>query len=255
MVIAFKDLLAAVLDALRFLTRLPAPAPQPGAEGGGAPHPWTMAMFPMVGLFLGAILWSASAVLERLLPHGVVDLLLLGLLALLSGAIHWDGLIDTADALGVPAQRRAEVLRDVHAGSFGVVALAFVLGIQWAALVSLSGWLHGAALLLFPVWGRWLMVAVSWNMADLRQGGGLAGAFLSHLDRRQLAWASAGSALLSVLLLGLIGGALLCALLALAAWGLRIGYRRLFGGLSGDPIGAACVLGEAAALVVLAGIG
>jgi adenosylcobinamide-GDP ribazoletransferase len=172
----------------------------------------------------------------------------------MTGAIHWDGLIDTADALGAPKKRRLAVLKDVHAGSFGILALVFVLACQWSTLSALSGWYHGAALLLFPVWGRWLMVAVSWNMPDMRQGGGLAGSFLARLSGRQVVASGAVSTLVSVLLLGVFGGVVLLLVMGALAWGLRQFYRRQFDGVSGDLIGTACCLGEVVALLTLSAL-
>ncbi len=251
------------LDALRFLTRLPVPLATPAPpvpenlDATGtvyAPHPWVMGLFPAVGLLLGGLLLTVSVGLGWLLPETVVNLILLGVLVVLTGAIHWDGLMDSADALGVARARRAEVMKDVHAGSFAVLAVVFVVALQWGALGALSGWSHGAALLLFPVWGRWTMVALCWNMDDLRRGRGLAAAFLSRLSGAQLGWASGFALLGSVLLLGLFRGLVLALVMGLLALVLRWAVRRLFGGVSGDPIGAACVLGETVALVTVSAL-
>lgn len=253
------DLLTAAMDAARFLTRLPFLGARraPGAEeepGAAGPpmHPWTMAFFPVVGLFLGAVLWTLVSLLGLMFPKAVVDVVALALLAILTGGIHWDGLMDTADALGAPRDRRAEVLRDVHVGSYGLLALVFVAGVQWAGLFSQSGWMHGADLLLFPVWGRWAMVAVTLNMTDIRNGQGLAGAFISQLEIRHLLWATAFAFVCSVLLLGVLRGAMLMVGLGAATWGLRRWFHHAFGGVTGDLIGAACCLGEAVALLLLA---
>lgn len=250
----WAGVLRALGDAFRFLTLLPFPAaPEgPAEEGGAAPaatvHPWAMAFFPVVGLFLGAVIWTVAGVLGTFLPDGVTDLAALGLLAVLTGAIHWDGLMDTADALGAGRERRLEVLRDVHVGSYGMLALVFVAGAQWGALGALSGWVHGAALLLFPVWGRWLMSYVTYAMADLRRGQGLASPFVAQLEIRHILWGGAFAFVLSVLLLGLFRAVVVAVGVVGVGFALRRLYFRAFGGVSGDLIGAACCLGEAAAL-------
>jgi len=260
--------LQAVADAVRFLTRLPFPGgPRPvasegGGKGaaGGAPaprrtHPWAMACFPLVGLFLGAVLWTVAQVLGLALPRGVIDLGLLALLAVLTGAIHWDGLMDTADALGAPPERRLEVLKDVHVGSFGMLALVFVAGGQWAGLTALSGWRHGAAVLLFPMWGRWLMPFVTYGMADIREGRGLAADFAAQLEVRHVLWGGALAFVCSVLLLGLFRAVVVLMGLMGLGWLLRRLFQRAFGGISGDLLGATCCLGEAGALWLLAALG
>jgi adenosylcobinamide-GDP ribazoletransferase len=254
---AGEGMFRAAVDAFRFLTRIPIPGgwgapPAEGEAPRSAVHPWTMTFFPVVGLFLGAVLWTSAWVLGRFLPHGVTDLALLALLAVLTGALHWDGLMDTADALGAPPERRLEVLKDVHVGSFGMLALVFVAGAEWGGLTSLSGWGHGAGLLLFPVWGRWVMALVTYGMADIRQGQGLAATFIAQLEVRHLLWGGGFALVCSVLLLGLFRSLVLLAGMLALGWGLRRLYGRAFGGVSGDLIGAACCLGEAGALWLLA---
>jgi len=246
--------LRAARDAFRFLTLLPFPGRPAVAEGeaAGAPHPWAMAFFPVVGLFLGAVVWTVSGVLGVFLPDRVTDIAALGVLAVLTGAIHWDGLMDTADALGAPPERRLEVLRDVHVGSFGMLALVFVAGAQWAGLTALSGWVHGAALLLFPAWGRWLMGYVTYAMADLRRGQGLASPFVAQLEIRHILWGGAFVLLLTVLLVGIFRALVVLIGVLGAGFALRRLYFRVFGGVSGDLLGAACCVGEAAALWFLA---
>jgi adenosylcobinamide-GDP ribazoletransferase len=248
--------LRAAGDAFRFLTLLPLPGGRPAGTGEAAAapsvHPWAMAFFPVVGLFLGAVVWTVSGVLGAFLPDGVTDLAALAVLAVITGAIHWDGLMDTADALGAPPARRLEVLRDVHVGSFGMLALVFVAGAQWAGLGALDGWVHGSALLLFPAWGRWLMGYVTYAMADLRRGHGLASPFVAQLEIRHILWGGLFVLVLSVLLVGIFRA--LVVLIGVLGTGiaLRRLYFRAFGGVSGDLLGAACCVGEAAALWFLA---
>ena len=57
----------------------------------------------------------------------------------LTGLLHFDGLIDSADGLLPPLTqaRRLEVMADPHAGAFGVAAAAAVLLVRWASLATL----------------------------------------------------------------------------------------------------------------------
>ncbi|MDH4229115.1 MAG: adenosylcobinamide-GDP ribazoletransferase [Nitrospirota bacterium] len=244
-----SGLLTAGLDAARFLTRLPVPSLAPDGERA-EPHPWTMAMFPVVGLFLGAAAWTVWWGLRIPFSQPVADILIIGILALLSGAIHWDGLMDTADALGAPPERRLEVLRDPHVGSFGLLALVFVAAVQWAGLTGLHGWIHGSAIILFPIWGRLSMAAVTWHMADLREGEGLAGVFTRQVEMSHLLWGGGFTLLISVLLLG-YWTAVVAVGVAAGVYLLRFAYRRFFRGITGDMIGATCCVVEALVLGLL----
>src|SRR6185503_21270080 len=95
-----------LLTALGFLTRIPVPA------GSWAPGP-SVAFFPAVGLLLGTISAGAAWLLfDRfgLAPHPVWALALVGLQALLTGALHLDGLSDVVDGLGGGRGDRARAL-------------------------------------------------------------------------------------------------------------------------------------------------
>src|SRR5512142_2084894 len=83
--------------ATAFLTRLPVPWP-PGA--GAAEVARSLAAFPVVGAALGAVLAGAGVLLARALPLPLVGALVAALGAALTGALHLDGLADTADGLG-----------------------------------------------------------------------------------------------------------------------------------------------------------
>lgn len=122
----------AVRAATALLTRLPVHGPMVDASGAAA--------FPLVGAAVGA---AGAAVLMLVSGAGesaIAAVGAVGIMALVSGGLHLDGLADTADALMAPDAERAEAARaDPAAGSGGVVALVVVLGAQVAALVSLMG--------------------------------------------------------------------------------------------------------------------
>jgi len=85
-----------LLIAFQFLTTLPIPRRyQVGIEEVGA----SLAYFPLVGLFLGAILAGIDWSLSLILPSSIVNVVIIIALLLLTGALHIDGFIDTCDAL------------------------------------------------------------------------------------------------------------------------------------------------------------
>src|SRR3546814_6705492 len=70
-----------------------------------------------------------------------------------TGALHEDGLADTADGLwgGATPERRIEIMRDSGTGAYGVLALVFSVGLRTAALaniVMVEGSLRAAAALI-----------------------------------------------------------------------------------------------------------
>src|SRR5579871_3238157 len=139
--------------ALSFLTVLPV-AIESASESDVAA---SMAWFPLVGLAMGILFALEDRALAFLLGHAVRSAIIVLSMAVLSGAIHLDGLADTADALGAGGDRiRAlEVLRDSRIGTFGAIALFFDLGLKVLVLAGLSGRPRLTGLILAPMLGRW----------------------------------------------------------------------------------------------------
>lgn len=134
-------LLADLVAAISFFTRLPVRARMSGDHG--PPDMSRIArVVPIVGLIIGVIsalvalsAWSAG------LPAFACGLLALGAAALLTGAMHEDGLADVADGFGGgwSRERKLEIMKDSRIGSFGVVALVVVLGLEAALIADILG--------------------------------------------------------------------------------------------------------------------
>ncbi|MHB1349136.1 MAG: adenosylcobinamide-GDP ribazoletransferase [Desulfobulbaceae bacterium] len=238
--------------AFRFLTILPLPGSFgcAGDDLRGA-LPW----FPLVGLVLGGFAAAAAWLLWQFLPVPVAAVMLTFLLISFSGAMHLDGLADSADGF-FSARRREEMLvimRDSRIGVMGVTALVLVLLLKVTGLAVLSrGEVVGAALLA-PLAGRCALVLMVVLLPYARPEGGLA--TTTYMERP--AWAVAPAFLLPLLtgftvlgLAGIAGSAAATLAVLLFAW---YCYRKI-GGATGDTLGAACELAETVVVLVLAGI-
>ena len=129
------------LSAMQFLTRLP--VPDSGWEPGRLDR--AARWFPAVGIVVGAlaaIVWWLAALLWT---NGIAVMMAMASATLVTGALHEDGLADTADGLGGggTVERRLAIMRDSRIGSYGAVALFLAILLHYGALVSLSGF--GAA--------------------------------------------------------------------------------------------------------------
>lgn len=234
-------------SALGLLTRLP--FPQTGLTPRGAEAAWA---FPLVGVVIGAVgVLAGAAALWLGLPNGVAAAAALGAQAMATGAMHEDGLADTADGLwgGWDKARRLEIMKDSSIGSYGVMAL-LVLGLaRWSALTALlaaGGW---AALLAAGALSRVPLVLMMVAMPNAR-GGGLSKA-VGVPEPGTAALAAALGLGLALLLVGsaAFGMIALAALLCLAL--ARLAQVKI-GGQTGDILGASQQLAEAATLAVAA---
>ncbi|MFO1069977.1 MAG: adenosylcobinamide-GDP ribazoletransferase [Geminicoccaceae bacterium] len=241
-----RDLMVATI----FLTRLPARVEPPPAmhELAGAAY-----LFPVVGAVVGAIggaaFLAATYVGLTSLPAGIIAL---AALVLATGALHEDGLADTADALGAGTNRaRAlEIMRDSRIGSFGTIALVLTLLARLSALATLwDPFAVAAALVAAGAVSRAAVPAVMWRQPNARGAGLAADAGRPTVQAVGIAAALGAAVALACLpypdaLVGCAVAALVA--VAVAGW---LGAR--FGGCTGDTLGAVQQLTETAFLLSL----
>ncbi|BBP69735.1 adenosylcobinamide-GDP ribazoletransferase [Pseudomonas sp. Seg1] len=234
--------------ALQFLSSLPIRLP-------GMPEPEqlgrSLLFYPLVGLLFGVMLWALNLALAGapLLLNGA---LLLTVWVLLSGALHLDGLADSADAwLGGfgDRERTLTIMKDPRSGPIAVVTLVLVLLLKFAALLALIEQQQTLALIIVPVLGRAALLGLFLTTPYVRAGG-LGQALADHLPRKAGWWVVAVSALACVLIAGFKAVVALLVAVVVFVWLRRVMVRRL-GGTTGDTAGALLELLEMAVLVGL----
>ena len=234
--------------ALALLTRLPIHACR---FDRGARAAWA---YPLVGVMVGSLAAIAGLIAFWLgLPPAVTALISLSFLTVLTGAMHEDGLADSADGLwgGWDRARRLEIMKDSHIGSYGVLALLFSFAARWAALWTLFDSGAGLAfigILAAATLSRAPLPALMATLPNARNTG------LSHATGRppaRTAWLAIAIATgLAVLLLGFSGiGAIIWA--GLAALSVALIARAKIGGQTGDILGACQQVTEITVLFAL----
>ncbi len=103
---------------------------------------YVMCFFPWIGIVIGALCfgWELLAQAVGMSPP-LRTVVLMVIPIAVSGGIHLDGLLDTADAMSSwrTRERRLEILKDSHAGAFAIIACAVYFFLMYAALDSLHG--------------------------------------------------------------------------------------------------------------------
>ena len=251
---AWSDL----LDALRFLSRLPLPAPRPDATFElAAALRWA----PVAGAILllpSAALLALGQVL-KLAPLASVALAIAAGL-LVTGALHEDGLADVADGFGggQSRERKLAIMRDSRIGAFGALALALALVLRLGCLEQLlatRGALASAtALLTGATMSRGVMLLPMALLPKARTDG------LAHAAGEVGPATLVPALALAVLVGGVIGSlgqvsaarfAVACVAALLTSLAMTAIARRQIGGVTGDVVGATQQLCEIAVLLVL----
>ncbi|WP_158674991.1 adenosylcobinamide-GDP ribazoletransferase [Pelolinea submarina] len=234
-----------LITALDFLTVLPVPHRKdykPLELGKAA------AWFPWVGALLGGLTALVYYGLLLILPRMLASALAVAFWIAVTGGLHLDGLADCCDGLlyaGTP-QRRLEIMKDPHHGTFADIGLPLTILIKIAALYSLPLEVYGLALPLAGALSRWLLLPAG-KQANARPGG-LGEQFSASLQK-----GSFYLALIPVIILTYQLGwqaIAVAAVVHVCAWLIFRTAQVRLGGMTGDVYGLVVELGE---LLVLMG--
>ena len=214
--------------------------PMPQFEWNERNMRYALCAFPLVGIVVGLGCWAVSEVCGFLgLPTLLRGALLCLLPVFLTGGIHLDGYADTCDALASHAspEKKQEILKDPHVGSFAVIRLCGHFMLALALWTSLPAFRFLPVLLIFCLSRTMSGLAVA--SFPLAKNTGLAYTFSRAADRKRIrVILTAADILLS---LGLCFCGISGVLAAAAAQLVFVYYyhvsRKQFGGLSGDLAG------------------
>ena len=240
------------LGAVAFLTRIPVPSPvHTRFLDLQQPARW----FPLVGVLLGSLYAAAAWLLLLRLPPSVAATLVLALDALMTGALHLDGLADTADGFGGGRTREdvLRIMRDHCIGSYGASALILILLIKAAGLSSLLSSTQGLWILFVaPTFSRWSILLLSRCAPYARRA--VDGPTGTGALSKSIEWSDLAIGTVLCLPLLIFAGplrALICwCAAALSTLGVAGISRRRIGGFTGDVLGANVVLAEALQITV-----
>lgn len=229
------------LAAIQFLTILPV--------GDHRVEPARLTpFFPLVGVLLGGIVGSFDVIAIHWWPRPVVGVLDVILLLILTGALHMDGLGDTAD--GLYGQRSREqalaIMKDSRVGAMGAIAMGACILIKAAAIAALPA-PRMIFLIVIPALARCTPIVAMGLLPYGRPEGGTGSAFFKERPRLVDYW---GLPLVLVLALftGLRFGALVIAF-AMTLIAVLTYYRSKMGCITGDMLGALIEVTEAGLLL------
>lgn len=242
----FRTSASELASSTAFLTRLP--AGWLGIASDRRPD-FTIAArtFPLVGLLVGlvgaiALLFGAALGLP---PLAAASMSLAATIAL-TGALHEDGLADTADGFGggTTATRKLEIMRDSRIGTYGCVALVLSLLLRASLIVTLLpfGALAVAMALIAAEMVSRAAIVQLWTALPPARFEGLASS--TGRPTSETRWHAIGIAIIAALIAGVLGTGLFAAVVALAvvalaSYGFQLLCAAQIAGQTGDTLGAA----------------
>jgi adenosylcobinamide-GDP ribazoletransferase len=213
-----------------------------------------MYIFPIVGITIGLIVGSFAFGLTFFLDPLIVSLLVVGLLAIITGIHHIDGLADFADGLMTKGNKEKKLLamKDVSTGSAGILSIILYVVGMILALSLMSGYALFQAILLSEILAKFSMVL----QASLGRSAAVGSntPFVQIMkDKRRLAIACAITIIPLVIIGGITGIIVFGASIALTLFLIGLSNRS-FGGITGDVLGATNEIIRLSSLVIFASI-
>jgi len=244
-------MIKAFFIALGLLTRIPVPEYFHLQEKDSEKlYGWSVLYYPLVGLIIGGLLVFVSCGLSLLdlSEHGLIEAgLLLTVWVLVTGALHLDGLADSADAwLGGYGDklRTLEIMKDPCSGPAAVVILLLVLLLKFSSLINV----HWQALILAPVIARTSVMILLATTPYVRKGG-MGDSAVKHLSKTAMWFVFILVLGFSILLLKQHSWILV--VLLVIAYFLRQLMLKRIEGTTGDTAGAMLEVMEVSSLLLI----
>jgi adenosylcobinamide-GDP ribazoletransferase len=233
---------AGFLVAAAFFTRLPVVPERLG--------PWRLAdsawAFPLVGAGIGLVA-ALALLLAQMIGLGSWPAALLSVSAglALTGALHEDGLADTADGFvgGHDHATKLAIMRDSRHGTYGVLAIVVSVLLRVSSIAAIGDILHaGPALIAAHAASRATLPGALWRLPPARSEG--VGAAAGRPGAPGIITAATIGAVIALAALGPLRGLIALCLLGVTVFAAAGVARRQIGGHTGDVLGALQQIGE-----------
>lgn len=235
--------------ALSLLTRIPMRVRTPVRDEDQTA---SVAFYPLVGLLIGVMLWLTAHLIIANTPF-VAAIVVLMMWVGITGALHLDGLADSADAwLGGfgDKQRTLAIMKDPASGPAGVVAIVTVLLAKTAAITALIQQQNLVPLIISPLLARAACSGLFLVLPYVRENGlaSIAGQHIHHSPVKSVIQFS----LITSALIACLGGqwAMLITAAIVSLVGIQLMKKRVEG-FTGDTAGAQVEVVEMMTLLVI----
>jgi adenosylcobinamide-GDP ribazoletransferase len=216
-----------------------------------------MFLFPIIGALIGLLAGLFGWVVFSFLPGLVAGALVLGVLLLLTGLHHMDGLLDFGDGVMAhgSAERKIEIMHDQLTGAGGLTLGMMTLLITTLALAQMTAGIIIQSVVIVEVAAKLSMVVGAWAGKAVQQG--MASSFLEamHGSKGSLRLLAALAISFGIALPLLWVKGAMVVLAAVIASLVMVGVsHRHFRGVTGDVLGATNEVARMVSVVVLVAV-
>ena len=228
------------LASLAFFTTIPIPQRKDHISSLAGISAW----ITFVGLVIGLCVLFANKLFGLYFPTQVSSALTLVVWVGITGGLHLDGLADCTDAFfaAITAERRVQIMKDPHIGSFGVIGIVLLLLVKWAAIqaqvtdsIEIAPFIFSGqvGLLITPVMARWSVLWMDKRHSSNKEGLGYH--FTSCITTKTMIAAS----VLPLLMIALGGMKTIFTVIIglFSAWFISWFARKKIGSITGDVMG------------------
>jgi len=242
----FRRELTLFFIAMGFFTRIPMPAwVQVDSENLNKANRY----FGLVGILVGGLSAAVYALAVNWLPTSVAIIFAMITSAIATGGFHEDGLADTADGFGGgwTVADKLLIMKDSRLGSYGALALIFILLLKWQILNEMAAIdtnMVSVALIVGHCLSRVFAASFIFSEQYVSDSDTSKSKPLAQNQSMNELLISLMTALAILMLLSLSQALLLIGALLLLRWGLVVAFRRQIGGYTGDTLGAGQQISE-----------
>jgi len=235
-----------LLIAISFFTRIPIKINNVTSEEFYD----SMILIPIVGLFIGLILYGVSVLVSLIHFIGLQALLMIIIYIWLTGGLHLDGFADTTDALFSARDREKmmEIMKDSRLGAFGAIGLILLIMTYWMSFTVVLPE-YSMVLLIMPVFGRVAAIMSTCFSTYAPGGGGLGKRFVEMTKLHHFIIYSLSVLVYATVILG-YAGFVAVVLSFIPGLLLMLNLQKKIGGMTGDTIGMTIELNQVFFLVI-----
>jgi len=236
-----------ILIAISFFTRIPIKIKDVTSEEFYD----SMILIPIVGLFIGLILYGASVLFSFIHFIELQAILMMITYIWLTGGLHLDGFADTTDALFSARDREKmmEIMKDSRLGAFGAIGLILLILTYWIGFIIILP-KYSIVLLIMPVFGRVAAIMSTCFSTYAPGGGGLGKRFVEMTQLHHFVVYLLFLLVFATFVLGL-SGFIAVVLGFIPGLFLMLNLQRKIGGMTGDTIGMTIEMNQVFFLVIM----